>query len=160
MTAERHASVIVASTRAAATIYEDRSGPIAVERLRALGFVVADALVVSDGDGVGAAIRDAVAAGVDVVLTSGGTGLSSDDQTPEQTAAIIDREVPGISAAIREAGSRQTATAALSRGIAGLAGRTLIVNLPGSPGGVRDGMDVLATLLGHAVDQVRGGGHG
>jgi molybdenum cofactor synthesis domain-containing protein len=150
------AHVITASTRAAAGEYPDRGGPIAAEALRGLGFDVGAPTVVPDGEAVEAALRDAVARGYDVVLTTGGTGLSPTDATPEATRAVIDAEVPGIAEALRAAGRDAVATAVLSRGIAGRAGRTLVVNLPGSPGGVRDGMRVLAPVLQHAVAQLHG----
>jgi molybdenum cofactor synthesis domain-containing protein len=125
-----------------------------------MGFAVDGPLVVPDGDPVEAALREALAAGYDVVLTTGGTGLSPTDLTPEATAGVVERAVPGIAEAIRAYGTAHgVATAALSRGIAGLARRTIIVNLPGSPGGCRDGLAVLSGLLPHAVDQVRGGDH-
>jgi molybdenum cofactor synthesis domain-containing protein len=154
------ALVVTASNRAAAGVYEDRGGPILVEGLRAMGFEVEGPVVVPDGDPVGAALRDGVAAGFAVVLTTGGTGLSPTDQTPEVTHAVIEREVPGVAEAIRAHGvAHGIATAALSRGLAGIAGSTVIVNLPGSPGGCRDGIAVLRDVLPHAVDQVRGADH-
>lgn len=155
----RSAWVVVASNRAAAGIYADTSGPILVDGLRELGFEVGEPVVVPDGDPVEGALRDAVASGVAVVLTSGGTGINPTDRTPEATRAVIDYEIPGIAEAVRAYGAPKVPTAVLSRGIAGVAGRTLIVNLPGSRGGARDGMAVLAPLLDHAVDQVRGGDH-
>lgn len=154
------ALVLTVSTRAAAGVYEDRSGPVLVEGLRACGFEVGDPVVVPDGDEVGAALRDAVAAGHAVVLTTGGTGLNPSDHTPEQTRAVLEREVPQLSAAVAAYGvAHGVPTATLSRGIAGIAGRTLIVNLPGSSGGARDGMAVLGPVLQHAVSQLRGGDH-
>jgi molybdenum cofactor synthesis domain-containing protein len=154
------ALVITVSTRAAAGVYPDRSGPVVVAALRELGFAVEDPVVVPDGDGVGDALRDAVAAGHAVVITTGGTGLSPTDHTPEQTRAVLEREVPQLPAAVARYGVEHgVPTAALSRGIAGVAGRTVIVNLPGSSGGARDGMTVLAPVLRHAVSQVRGGDH-
>ncbi|UJB42452.1 MogA/MoaB family molybdenum cofactor biosynthesis protein [Streptomyces sp. A1-5] len=153
------ALVVTASNRAAAGVYEDRGGPLLVEGLTAMGFAVDGPRVVPDGDPVEAALRDAVAAGYDVVLTTGGTGISPTDRTPEATRRVLDHEVPGIPEAIRAAGRAKVPTAALSRGLAGVAGRTLIVNLPGSTGGVRDGLAVLTDLLPHAVDQIRGGDH-
>lgn len=158
------ALVITASNRAAAGVYEDRSGPIVAELLRkgvsASMIDVDGPVVVPDGEPVESALRDAVASGYDVVVTTGGTGLTPGDQTPEMTRRVIDREVPGIAEAIRAAGAAAgVATAVLSRGIAGLAGHTLIVNLPGSTGGVKDGMKVLAPILEHAIDQAHGGDH-
>ncbi len=154
------ALVVTASNRAAAGVYADRGGPVLVEGLRDMGFAVDGPLVVPDGEPVSQALRDAVAAGYDVVLTTGGTGLTPGDLTPEVTRGVLDREVPGIAEAIRAYGTAQgVATAALSRGVAGLAGRMLVVNLPGSPGGCRDGIAVLAPILPHAVSQARGGDH-
>ena len=156
----RRALVVTASNRAAAGVYADRGGPVLVDGLRGMGFVVDGPLVVPDGDPVGRALADAVAAGYDVVLTTGGTGLSPTDRTPEVTRPLLDREVPGLAEAVRARGREAgVPTAVLSRGLAGLAGRTLVVNLPGSPGGCRDALAVLAGVLVHAVDQVRGGDH-
>ncbi len=151
--------MVTVSNRAAAGVYSDRGGPIIVESLTGLGAEVDGPVVVPDGEPVEAALRDAVAAGYDVVITTGGTGLTPLDLTPEMTRRVLDREIPGIAEAIRAAGVAKVPTAALSRGIAGLAGTTLVVNLPGSPGGVRDGMAVLGPVLGHAVDQIHGGDH-
>jgi molybdenum cofactor synthesis domain-containing protein len=154
------ALVVTASNRAAAGVYADRGGPVLVDGLRAMGFEVDGPVVVPDGEPVEEALRDAVAAGYDVVLTTGGTGLTPTDRTPEATRAVLEVEVPGIAEAIRAQGAAHgVPTAMLSRGLAGRAGGTLIVNLPGSPGGCRDGVAVLSGVLSHAVQQVRGGDH-
>jgi molybdenum cofactor synthesis domain-containing protein len=155
------ALAVTVSNRAAAGIYEDRSGPVLAELLRAAGCAVVDGpLVVADGEPVAAALRDAVAAGYDLVVTTGGTGLTPADLTPEMTRRVVEREIPGIAEALRAAGAAAGVPAAiLSRGAAGVAKQTLIVNLPGSTGGVRDGMAVLAPVLGHAVSQIHGGDH-
>jgi molybdenum cofactor synthesis domain-containing protein len=154
------ALVITISTRAAAGVYEDRSGPIIATALDDLGLRLEGPLIVPDGDAVGVALRDAVRAGYAVVITSGGTGLSPHDHTPEQTRAVVQREVPQLAAAIARYGvDHGVPTAVLSRGVVGVAGRTLIVNLPGSSGGARDGMAVLGPVLRHAVSQLQGGDH-
>ncbi|MGL5851273.1 MAG: MogA/MoaB family molybdenum cofactor biosynthesis protein [Phycicoccus sp.] len=154
------AVVVTCSTRAAAGVYPDRGGALLVETLRGWGCGVADAVVVADGPAVGEALAAALATEPDVVLTTGGTGLTPTDGTPEATAPLLDREVPGLAEAIRAHGvAAGVPTAVLSRGLAGLAGRTLVVNLPGSSGGVRDALAVLAEVLPHAVSQTRGGDH-
>jgi molybdenum cofactor synthesis domain-containing protein len=153
------ARVIVASNRAAAGVYSDRSGPLLVAGLRELGCEVGEPVVVPDGDPVAEALKAAVADGIDVVLTSGGTGVTPTDRTPEATRPLLDFEIPGIAESIRAYSRDQVPAAALSRGLAGVAGRTLVVNLPGSTGGARDGLAVLGPILAHTVDQLRGGDH-
>ena len=154
------ATVVCASNRAAAGVYEDTTGPLIVDALVDLGFDVAGPVVVPDGDPVADAIVSAVEAGANVVLTTGGTGLTPTDLTPEVTRPLLDREVPGIAEAIRAYGaSKGVDTAALSRGLAGVRGRALVVNLPGSRGGVKDGLAVLGPMLRHAVEQIAGSDH-
>jgi molybdenum cofactor synthesis domain-containing protein len=153
------ALVVTASNRAAAGVYADKGGPLLVEGLAALGLAVDGPRVVPDGDPVEAALREAVAASYDVVVTTGGTGISPTDHTPEATRRVLDYEIPGIAEAVRAEGLAKVPTAALSRGLAGVAGTTLIVNLPGSTGGVRDGLAVLGRILVHAVEQLHGGDH-
>nr|WP_083826447.1 MogA/MoaB family molybdenum cofactor biosynthesis protein [Hoyosella subflava] len=154
------AAVIVASTRAAEGVYADRTGPVITEWLLGRGFAVDDPVVVPDGEAVGEAMRSALTQGCGVILTTGGTGLTPNDVTPQQTAELLDYEIPGVAEAIRRAGVAKVPTAILSRGLAGVSGHALIVNLPGSRGGVSDGLCVLDGILEHALDQIKGGGHG
>jgi molybdenum cofactor synthesis domain-containing protein len=160
MTGEKAAVVITCSTRAAGGVYPDRSGPIIVDALRAWGFDVDDAVVVADGPDVEAALRVAVTSSAVLVVTTGGTGLTPTDGTPEATQRVVDRLVPGIAEAIRAAGvDAGVSSAMLSRGISGVAGRTLVVNLPGSMGGVSNGLAVLEPVVAHALLQIQGGDH-
>ncbi len=153
------AVVLTVSDRSAAGERADVSGPLAAELLVALGFSVGPVQVVADDVAqVEAALRAAVG-DAELVVTTGGTGIAPRDVTPEATAAVLDLLVPGIAEAIRAQSRDTVPTAALSRGIAGIAGRALVVNLPGSPGGVRDGIAVLAGVVVHAVAQLRGADH-
>ena len=156
----RRALAITVSNRASAGVYADHGGPEVVAGLEELGFAVDGPEVVPDGAAVEAALRAALAASYDVVVTTGGTGLSPTDQTPEMTKRVIEYEVPGIAEGIRAYGAAHgVPKAMLSRGLAGVAGQTLVINLPGSTGGVRDGMAVLAPVLMHAVEQIHGADH-
>ncbi|MEV6314633.1 MogA/MoaB family molybdenum cofactor biosynthesis protein [Streptomyces sp. NPDC051776] len=152
--AVRRALIVSASDRASAGVYGDKGGPILVQGLVDMGFEVDGPRVVPDGDAVEAALREGVAAEYDVILTNGGTGVSPTDRTPDVTRRVLDYEILGIPEAIRAYGLAKVPAAALSRGLAGVAGRTLIVNLPGSSGGVRDGLAVLSRLLPTAVDEL------
>ena len=154
------ALVVTVSNRASAGAYADRSGPVLVTGLTEMGFEVDGPQVVPDGEPVEGALRAAVASSYDVVVTTGGTGISPTDRTPDMTFRVIDRELPGIAEALRAYGVEHgVPTASLSRGVAGIAGATLVVNLPGSQGGALDGLSVLAPLLRHAVEQLHGEDH-
>jgi molybdenum cofactor synthesis domain-containing protein len=153
------AVVIVASTRAAAGEYEDRTGPVIAAWLAERGFEVGAPVVRADGPGVAVALAEAVAGGARVILTTGGTGITPTDRTPEATAPLLDLEIPGIMEEARRTGVAHTPTAVLTRGHAGLAGGAFVMNLPGSPGGVRDGLGVLDRILDHVLEQARGAVH-
>ena len=155
-----HALVVTVSTRAAEGVYEDRSGPVLAEGLRTLGCEVDGPTVVPDGPELEGILRESVVAGYDMAVTTGGTGLAPADATPEMTRRVLDAEIPGVAEAIRAHGrAAGVPTAALSRGVAGRSGTTFVVNLPGSSGGVRDGLAVLGPIMFHAIDQLRGGDH-
>ncbi len=152
--------VIVASNRAAQGIYEDSTGPLIATRLADWGYEVSGPVVVGDGAPVADALSVALAVGPDLIITTGGTGVNPTDKTPEVTRPFLEAELPGIAEAIRAFGvDHGVPTAMLSRGLAGVAGHSVIINLPGSVGGVRDGLAVLEPVHQHVVDQVRGGDH-
>jgi molybdenum cofactor synthesis domain-containing protein len=153
-------AVVVASNRAAAGVYEDTTGPLLVEFLAGLGVETGPPAVVPDGEPVADAIRAAVGSGARVVLTTGGTGLTPTDRTPEVTRPLLDAEIPGLAEAIRAHGvDKGVPTAVLSRGLAGRVGSCVVVNLPGSRGGVKDAIAVLQDVLVHAAEQVVGSDH-
>ena len=156
------ARVVTVSDRSHGGLRHDTSGPLLADRLRELGFEVGDVVVVPDEvEQVQAALRAAVRDGVDVVVTTGGTGFAPRDVTPEATRPLLEREAPGIAEALRRTRQDEVPTTILSRGVAGVIARTFVLNLPGSTGAVRDGATVLEPVIGHLVAQLRGGGdHG
>lgn len=151
------AAVVVASTGGAAGTRADTTGPVIAAWLTAHGYAVDAVTVVADAD-IASELERVVATSPSVLITTGGTGMSPTDATPEATRALLDRDLPGVAEAIRAEGMTVTPTAALSRGLAGTARGTVVVNLPGSPGGVKDGLAVLDGLLDHLVAQIAGGG--
>lgn len=154
------AAVITCSDRSHGEARHDQSGPLLAQLLAGLGFDVSPVTVVPDDEqAIANALQSAVDSGVDLVATTGGTGFAPRDVTPEATRRVIDREAPGLAEALRQYHREQVPTTILSRAVAGVAGGTLIINLPGSTNGVRDGVAVLAPVIGHAVAQLRGGDH-
>jgi len=153
--------VITVSDRSAAGLREDRGGPLAVSLLREAGFTCADAVVVPDGaDSVEAALRAAVAEGPGLIVTTGGTGIAPRDRTPEGTARVLDRELPGIAEELRRRGLADTPLSVISRGLAGIVDPgVLVVNLPGSTRAVASGITVIAEIAPHVLDQLAGGDH-
>lgn len=154
------AAVLTVSDRSAAGLREDAAGPVAVAALRASGFACDDAIVIPDGaDAVEHALQQLLAAGIRLIVTSGGTGVGPRDATPEGTARVLARQLPGIAEELRRVGLAVKPAAMLSRGLAGVAGATLIVNLPGSPKAVAEGMPVVLSVAQHVLDQLEGEDH-
>ncbi|WP_159499199.1 molybdenum cofactor biosynthesis protein B [Microbacterium sp. 18062] len=156
----RRAAVITVSDRSAAGVRDDASGPVGVGLLRDAGWECPDATVVPDGaDSVERALRAAIDAGADLVVTTGGTGVSPRDQTPEGAARVIEREIPGLAEELRRRGAAEKPAGMLTRGLAGVARGALIVNLPGKPAAVASGIPVVLSVAAHVIDQLAGGDH-
>jgi len=154
------AAVLTVSDRSAAGLRADEGGPLAVAALREAGWECPDAVVVADGAvNVTGALRRLLETGARVIVTTGGTGIGPHDRTPEGTAAVLDRELPGIAEELRRRGAAEKPAGMLSRGLAGVARDALIVNLPGSPHAVTAGMPVILSVARHVVDQLAGGDH-
>jgi len=156
------AAVITVSDRCARGEMEDATGPEVRKRLEELGAEVAETVLVPDEKEQirGALVRVSDQLRVDVAFTCGGTGLGPRDVTPEATEAVLERRAPGIAEAIRQASLAKTPNAMLSRAVSGLRGRTLIINLPGSPRGARECLEIVWPVLGHALEMMAGRGHG
>lgn len=157
----RTAAVVVASTSAAAGKSEDRTGPLIARWLTDQGFQTTAPRIVPDGQPVRFAVDELLVNAAQVVIITGGTGVSPDDQSPEMVTPLLDVQLPGIIEAIRRRGEASTALAVITRGVAGFAGNSFVITLPGSTGGVKDGLAVLEPILDHLLAQ-RGGhsGHG
>jgi molybdenum cofactor synthesis domain-containing protein len=155
-----NAAIITASNRASLGIYQDQSGEILAQGLEKLGFTVVSKVIVPDiVSQIAAEISNAIDSKIDLIVTTGGTGISPTDVTPEATALLIQKQLPGIPEALRAFSREKVPTSDLSRGMAGTTAQSLIINLPGSPGGVRDGLVIIARLAPHAISQLAGGDH-
>ena len=156
----RSAIVITASNRATAGVYKDLSGAALKDGLTKLGYqVMGHKLVQDDVDQIATTIKGALTDGIDLIVTTGGTGISPTDVTPEATKPLLQKELPGFAEAMRAYSREKVPTADLSRGLAGINGKSLIINLPGSPGAVKDGLVIIERLAGHIHDQLAGNDH-
>ena len=156
----RTAIVITASNRASAGVYQDLSGQALKEGLIKLGYQVLDYLVVPDDiDQISNLIKGALAKEINLIVTTGGTGISPKDFTPEATKPLIEKELPGFAEALRAYSREKVPTADLTRGLAGVTGNSLIINLPGSPGAIKDGLVIIERLAPHIHDQLAGNDH-